>query len=318
MLLSESRQDLKAQKQWSYLFKNDKKHNEKYIALAEHAIHYAWPHKARLALSQVKSEPQSPLANHLLYLYGQSFEREKRGPMALQAYQNISPLSPQYYKAQLHAAFLLSDQEKHEDAIKQLTLLSSPYEEEQKGIQLSIAEIYYYAENAPAAIEALTRWLHDDPGDPDYLYARSLHFESQNDLIAAEDDLQTILKGNPTHTEALCQWTLLLINHHFTTRQEEALSLLMAALVNNPQNPLIMNSLGWYHYKDNNAEEAYKWPHKAHQHSGFHPLIAAHFGALLWQKGEKNRAMKIWEEGKKITPHHPILIKTMQSVSGQK
>jgi len=42
------------------------------------------------------------------------------------------------------------------------------------------------------------------------------------------------------------------------------------------------------------------------------PEIAAHWGEVLWAKGQQQKAKDIWQSQLKTTPDHPLLLETMR------
>ena len=66
-------------------------------------------------------------------------------------------------------------------------------------------------------------------------------------------------------------------------------------------------------YRLGKMDDALKWLSKA-----FEMLedaeIAAHYGEVLWQSDQKEKAREVWEKGKADNPENPVLIETLNRI----
>jgi tetratricopeptide (TPR) repeat protein len=96
-----------------------------------------------------------------------------------------------------------------------------------------------------------------------------------------------------------------------TDRLVEAKDLIEKAHRLSPDDPFIVDSLGWVHYRMGEVEEALK-----HLHSAYNarpdPEIAAHLGEVLWKSGQRDEAQKIWRAALSENPNHETLLAVMQ------
>ena len=62
-----------------------------------------------------------------------------------------------------------------------------------------------------------------------------------------------------------------------------------------PDDPQIIDSLGWVHFRLGNTQEALKHLRRAYE---LLPdvEVAAHLGEVLWQSGAQDEALKVWRE----------------------
>jgi tetratricopeptide (TPR) repeat protein len=78
-----------------------------------------------------------------------------------------------------------------------------------------------------------------------------------------------------------------------------------------PDDPSILDSLGWVYYRLGEYEESVK-----HLRKAFAKIedaeIAAHLGEVLWVSGQFEEAGKIWQRGASVRPDHPVLVETMK------
>jgi tetratricopeptide (TPR) repeat protein len=94
-------------------------------------------------------------------------------------------------------------------------------------------------------------------------------------------------------------------------RLQEAKEYILKAAKLLPDDPAVLDSLGWVYYRLGKYEDAIKWLQKA-----FVKLqdaeISAHLGEVLWVSGQPEEAKKIWQRGLQVTPDHAILLQTMK------
>ena len=91
-----------------------------------------------------------------------------------------------------------------------------------------------------------------------------------------------------------------------TTRIKEAIELLEQALKLEPEDPFILDSMGWAMFKARRYAEAVEYLRRAF---GVRPdpEIAAHFGEALWMKGDKEEARRVWRNGLQLHPDNESL-----------
>jgi Flp pilus assembly protein TadD len=93
-------------------------------------------------------------------------------------------------------------------------------------------------------------------------------------------------------------------------RLQEAFALIDKAMKMAPGDPFIMDSMGWVQYRLGNLNEAESQLRRAYALRN-DPEIAVHLGEVLWQKGEKSAAQKLWREARAKDPHNDTLRATL-------
>ena len=73
-----------------------------------------------------------------------------------------------------------------------------------------------------------------------------------------------------------------------------------------PGDPFITDSLAWVKFRQGNLDEALKLLESAYA-SRPDVEIAAHLGEVLWVKGDRERAQKIWRQGLASSPDNTTL-----------
>jgi predicted negative regulator of RcsB-dependent stress response len=57
--------------------------------------------------------------------------------------------------------------------------------------------------------------------------------------------------------------------------------------------------VGWGYYRNGKLDESVKILRRAYTASNANPEIAAHLGEVLWVRGDKQEAKKIWQDSLK-------------------
>jgi tetratricopeptide (TPR) repeat protein len=150
------------------------------------------------------------------------------------------------------------------------------------------------------------------PNNVELLFVRSVLSGEVNDLPLMEADLRQIMLLEPQSPVAYNSLGYTLADR--TTRYQEAYELIKKALELTPDDPAIIDSLGWVQYKlglnseaKTNLDRAYKLYPDAE--------VAAHLGEVLWVLGDKAAATKLWREALAKQPDSAPLRDTMQRFS---
>jgi tetratricopeptide (TPR) repeat protein len=247
-----------------------------------------------------------------LYL-GQVAEQRKQYDEAIQWYSSIES-AELHFEAQARLGVALARQGNLEQARAHLRNLS-PKTEAQK-VQLALAEeqMLRDAKQYTEAFDVLSRVLGELPDNADLLYARALVAEKLNRIEVAEKDLRRILKKDPKNPNALNALGFTLADR--TTRYTEALALIEQALAIKPDDPFIMDSLGWAHYRLGNHTEAAR-----HLRAAFDKRadaeIAAHLGEVLWVTGDRTGAESVWKRALQQTPDNEALLSVISKFRGK-
>lgn len=181
-------------------------------------------------------------------------------------------------------------------------------------VRLYAAEAELYFENKQPA-QALARYeagLHEFPGDADLLYGRAMMRAETGEVQAAEADFRAILARQPEDARSLNALGYLLAN--YSDRYQEAASLIERALKITPEDPAIMDSMGWVQYRLGNLDGALQYLQEAFKREP-DPEIAAHLGEVLWQLGRRDKAQDVWKTALAESPDHRVLRETVDRLS---
>lgn len=141
------------------------------------------------------------------------------------------------------------------------------------------------------------------------LYARAMLYLQRNQKVEAERDLRSILQFEPNNIVALNSLGYMLTDD--SQRYREANELLTKAHNLKPEDPVIIDSLGWLHYRQGKYVEAIRELRQAYT-SYQEPAVAAHLGEALWVTGAQEEARQIWQEGMKQAPDDTNIPATMK------
>ncbi|RLA46705.1 MAG: hypothetical protein DRR06_04445 [Gammaproteobacteria bacterium] len=170
------------------------------------------------------------------------------------------------------------------------------------------SELLVEVERYHSAYTLLSESLVEYPENFDLLYTRSLVSEKLNDIASMEQDLRTILNQDADNVSALNALGYSLANH--TDRYDEALVLVSQALAIKPDDPAIIDSMGWVLYRLGNNEEALVRLREAFNTMP-DPEVATHLGEVLWISGEKDEAMSVWRNALELDPNSEYLLDTL-------
>ena len=231
---------------------------------------------------------------------------------ALVEYALVGPGS-EYLPAQLRQADILISHGRGAEASKKLA--SARGAQPDYAIQLYLIEAETLAANnqTDRAWNTLQQALKQYPDDLNLLYSRAMLAEKRNDLDQMERDLRAIIKREPDNAMALNALGYTLSDR--TTRYTEAKALIQQAYDLNPDDPAVLDSLGWVNYRLGNLDEAERLLRQALERFPDQE-VAAHLGEVLWANGKQREAKTIWGTFLKENPDSPILRKTILRLTG--
>ena len=99
-----------------------------------------------------------------------------------------------------------------------------------------------------------------------------------------------------------------------TDRYQEAYELIQRAFELAPEDPAILDSLGWVQYRLGMIEDAHR--NLARAYALFpDPEVAAHLGEVLWVLGERSQATRVWRNALQVEPNSAHVLNTMQRLN---
>ena len=140
------------------------------------------------------------------------------------------------------------------------------------------------------------------------MYSRAMLYYRNGDKGKMEDILRSLVKKKPDHVQALNALGYSMADTNKDLR--EAFDLIKAALTFAPQDPHIIDSMGWVYFRLGQLEMAEEWLEKAFNRQP-DAEISAHYGEVLWNLSRKEDAIQIWKMGFNKEPNNAILLETV-------
>ncbi|GAB3681626.1 tetratricopeptide repeat protein [Salinisphaera aquimarina] len=234
-------------------------------------------------------------------------QREEYGP-AQHWYQRVENGS-HAFESQVRGARMIYMQDDLAGARQRLSELRGVYPELADQLYAAEGQLLYEANEPQAALELYNQGLAELPDNAELLYGRSMAYERLDRIRAAEADLQTLLANEPDDARALNALGYLLTNH--SRDFDQALAYIEQALESEPDNPAILDSLGWVHYRLGHLRKARRYLEHAYR---VFPdgEVAAHLGEVLWKQGERDAARQVWQDALADDPDHAVLRATIK------
>ena len=157
------------------------------------------------------------------------------------------------------------------------------------------------------AIDVLSTGIESHPENEALLYTRSISYERLDDIDAAIADLTTILSFDEANSVALNALGYTLANR--TDRYEEAYDLIDRALAIDPEDPAIIDSMGWVLYRLGRYEEALEYLQRAHD-ALLDEEVISHLAEVLWKLDRSEEAKQVLDQGEIDLPDSELIPET--------
>ncbi len=244
------------------------------------------------------------------FYLAQIAESRERVNDALDLYRAVTSGS-NYFQSQIRIALILSLKDEIANARAHLRSIVPENDEQTLHLVRAEGEILTQHNRFDDAMTVYGRAL-ADRYDMELLYTRAMLAEKIGRLDVLEADLRTILAREPENAQALNALGYTLADH--TDRYEEAHELIERALVLNPNDFYILDSMGWVLYRLGRLSEAMKFLERARSIRD-DPEVAAHLGEVLWVMGDQDAARDIWDSALKDTPDNQRLLDVIERLA---
>lgn len=171
------------------------------------------------------------------------------------------------------------------------------------------AELLREANKADEAVELLGRALRDNPNNIRLLYARGLNAVQVDNLELAEQDFRRIIQIDGENAMALNALGYTLTDR--TNRHQEAYRLIRRALELEPDDPAILDSMGWVYFRLGRPERALPYLERALEGED-NPEIAAHVIEVLWALDRHDDALDLRDRAVAEWPDDDYLVDTLE------
>lgn len=211
--------------------------------------------------------------------------------------------------ATLKRARLLALSGKSEEALEILSSLDADNLDLFRDVSMLQADIYSQGRQDEKALSVLARALRESPDDRDMLYRYGLLAARLNYIDEAISTLEFLLGKDPDNPAVLnaLGYTIADSTDHY----DEALVYIKRALELAPDDPAVIDSMGWVMYRMNRLDEAEMYLRRAFALKE-DAEIAAHLGEVLWVRGLQEEAREIWQRGMRLAPDNTVLVETLK------
>lgn len=210
--------------------------------------------------------------------------------------------------AQVRLALLMYRMGRPELAIQHLELFAERNPDADIELGAARAELLSRLGMPEEALEVYDELLERHPGEAGLRYARGLLHAELEQVEAALQDFGWIVEHYPDDPAGLNALGYTLTD--MTDRHEEAYPLIRRALEFDPDNPAILDSMGWVLFRLGRPQEALPYLERSLALYS-DPEVAAHLGEVLWSLGRIDEAREVWLEAIVEFPGSAILLETM-------
>ena len=213
------------------------------------------------------------------------------------------------FSSRLRQASIRARQGRVDEALAMIDAANAQDDEEALIGALTVSQILRDASRIPEAIKRLRAADQALPESLEIKYELAMLEEKQNNLKEMERLLREVIELDPGHAHAYNALGYSFVDRNI--RLKEASDLIARALEISPNDPFILDSMGWVKFRQGDDAEALKYLERAY---GMRPEadIAAHLGEVLWKLGRKDEARKVWSEAFAKDPKNTTLAETMR------
>jgi tetratricopeptide (TPR) repeat protein len=242
------------------------------------------------------------------FFLGQTEEESGAIDLALAHYKQVQP-GAHYFSARQRAAALLFKSDRRAEAHALLNESTARSADEKTALILIEAQLLREAGLFTETYALLDESLKKQPENKDLLYDTAMAAEKLGKLAEMERHLKKLIKLSPDNAHAYNALGYSLADRNL--RLPEAYTLISKALELAPQDPYIMDSLGWVLYRQGKSKQALETLEAAYNIKN-DPEIAAHMGEVLWRLGRQEEARELWQKAASATPDNDTLNATLK------
>jgi len=241
------------------------------------------------------------------YYLGQLSESKNKDDEATDYYKKVK--SGDYlFSAQVRVAILMGKRGQIEEARQQLHQIVSGNMQQRVQLILVESQLLREADRVKDAYQWLKDHLEKLPDNPDLLYGTAMMADRLGKSDEFEQLIRKLIQVKPDYPHAYNALGYSLLERNI--RIPEAVELVEKALQLAPDDAAIMDSVGWGYYRSGKLDESIEMLRRALSATP-DPEIAAHLGEVLWVRGDKKEAKKVWRDSLKANPWNEVLKSVM-------
>ncbi len=249
-------------------------------------------------------------ASQALLVLAQIADERGDTAAALQWLEMVDPANPSSYaNASVKRAQLMAKAGKLDEARAVLQKLEVESDDERVRLIITEAQLLRDAGQIDDALKLVGDALQAQKDNIDLLYEHAMLAEKANQLELMERELRHVIRLAPDNQHAYNALGYSLADRNI--RLQEAYDLIRKASDLAPEDPYIMDSLGWVEFRLGRYEQAEKTLRRAFGIKA-DPEIAAHLGEVLWVLGREEEARQLWRDANAKDPKNTTLKGTLQ------
>ncbi len=256
----------------------------------------------------VKDQDSSVIA---VYYLAAIAERRGESAAALRGYQMLSGTGLEA-AARSRAATILYKAGQRSDALELLQPKDDATPATKLEAEIAQAQLLSNGGEGDQALARIDDVLARFPGHPDVLYQKSILLEKAGRTDAAIAQLEALYRDRPQDSAISNALGFILADHDRDLPRAQRL--ITAALKAEPDNPAILDSMGWLQYRRGMLQAALPLLERAFRLDQDGD-IGAHWGEVLWALGDKTKARETWNRALMVDPDN-ALVKAAQQRAG--
>jgi tetratricopeptide (TPR) repeat protein len=210
------------------------------------------------------------------------------------------------------AATLLYKQGQRKQALQLLQPADEASPQSRLNAEIEQAQLLSNNGEADQSLARIDDALARFPAHPDLLYQKAILLEKAGRTEAAVAQLESLYRERPQDGAIANALGFLLADHNRELGRAERL--IAAALKAEPDNPAILDSMGWLDYRRGMTSEALPLLERAFRLAQDGD-IGAHWGEVLWSLGQKAKAREAWSRALIADPDN-ALVRAAQQRAG--
>ncbi|HEV7433010.1 MAG TPA: tetratricopeptide repeat protein [Steroidobacteraceae bacterium] len=206
------------------------------------------------------------------------------------------------------SATILYRQGERDAAVRVLNATRDAAPDQRIRADLAAADLLSTSGAADEALSRIDSALRRSPGNPEITYQRAVLLDRAGRVDAAIAALEAMHRERPLDGGITNALGYTLADHKRELPRAE--QLIREALAAQPDNPALLDSLGWVLYRRGQYVTALPQLARAFRllHDGD---VGAHWGEALWAAGQKPAARSTWQRALAADPDNKLLITTV-------
>ena len=227
--------------------------------------------------------------------------------LANETYSRISQDDPSFVAAELGRVDVLRRAEKHDAAVEVASNLVRLHPEI-PAVHAKLGDAHrrleQYEEAAGAYTAALDLFSEADTARWLVYYTRAITNHQLDRWPEAEADFRAALAINPEQPQVLNYLGYSLVERK--EKLDEAMSMIEKAVASQPNNGAIVDSLGWVLFQLGRYHESVGYMERAASLEAVDPIITDHLGDVYWSVGRKIEAAFQWNRALSFEPDEAL------------